>query len=150
MTETLELASSNLDRRVHRFNLRPSSRSTSKTCKRTERHRCGWSHSNAQVSDWSTKYFKSNAQELSRNRAMFSLTVCSRTRKRKEYNLNVVPQKFVGKPFYTWSLSLSWQLRIWTRGSHPTVHVPSSGASLTWALLTLLWLSYLCMVLPSG
>ena len=30
-----------------------------------------------------------NTQELSRNRAMFSLTVCSRTRKRKEYNLNV-------------------------------------------------------------
>ena len=27
---------------------------------------------------------KSNTQELSRNRAMFSLTVCSRTRKRKE------------------------------------------------------------------
>jgi len=30
-----------------------------------------------------------NTQELSRNRAMFSLTVCSRTHKRKEYNLNV-------------------------------------------------------------
>ena len=54
-----------------------------------------------------------------------------------------VPQKFVGKPLYTWSLSLSWQLHIWTRGTHPAVHVPSSGASLTWALLrTLLWLSY--------
>ena len=32
---------------------------------------------------------KSNTQELSRNRAMFSLTVYSRTRKRKEDNLNV-------------------------------------------------------------
>ena len=30
-----------------------------------------------------------NTQEISRNRAMFSLTVSSRTRKRKEYNLNV-------------------------------------------------------------
>ena len=89
LTRTLELASSNLDRRVHRFSLRPSSRSTSRTCKRTERRRCGRSHSNAQVSDWTTKYFKSNPQELSRNRAMFSLTVYSRTRKCKEDNLNV-------------------------------------------------------------
>ena len=62
-----------------------------------------------------------------------------------------VPQKFVGKPLYTWALSLSWQLHTWTRGSHPGVHVPSSGASLTWALLlTLLWLSYLCMILLSA
>ena len=62
-----------------------------------------------------------------------------------------VPRKFVGKPFYTWSLSLSRQLQTWTRGSHPVVHMPSSGASLTWALLlTLFWLSYLCMVLPSA
>ena len=30
-----------------------------------------------------------NTQEISRNRAMFSLTVSSRTCKRKEYNLNV-------------------------------------------------------------
>ena len=29
-----------------------------------------------------------NTQEISRNRAMFSITVSSRTRKRKEYNLN--------------------------------------------------------------
>ena len=56
LTRTLELASSNLDRRVHRFYLRPSSRSTSRTCKRTERCRCGRSHSNAQVSDRTTKY----------------------------------------------------------------------------------------------
>ena len=62
-----------------------------------------------------------------------------------------VPRKFVRKPFYTWALSLSWQLHTWTRGSHPVVHVPSSGASLTWALLlNLFWLSYLCMVLPSA
>ena len=62
-----------------------------------------------------------------------------------------VPQKFVGKPLYTWALSLSWQLHTWIRGSHPVVHVPSSGASLTWALLlTLLWLSYLCMILLSA
>ena len=32
---------------------------------------------------------RANTQALSRSRAMFSLTVCSRTRKRKEYNLNV-------------------------------------------------------------
>ena len=37
-------------------NLRPSSRSTSRTCKGTERRRCGRSHSNAQVSDRITKY----------------------------------------------------------------------------------------------
>jgi len=37
-----------------------------------------------------------NTQENSRNPAMFSLTVSSRTRKRKEYILNVrVPRKFV-------------------------------------------------------
>ena len=33
-----------------------SSRSTSRICKRTERRRCGRSHSNAQVSDRTTKY----------------------------------------------------------------------------------------------
>ena len=38
------------------LNLRPSSRSTLRTCKRTERRRCGRSHSNAQVSDRTTKY----------------------------------------------------------------------------------------------
>ena len=82
---------------------------------------------------------------------MLSLTICSRTHKRKVYNMNLVSQKFVEKPFYTWSLSLSWQLHSWTRGSHAAVHVPSSGASLTWALLlALFWLSYLCMVLPSA
>ena len=37
-------------------NLRSSSRSTSRTCKETERRRCGRSHSNAQVSDSITKY----------------------------------------------------------------------------------------------
>ena len=47
LTRTLEPASSNLDRRAHRFNLRPPPRSTSRTCKRTERRRCGRSHSNA-------------------------------------------------------------------------------------------------------
>jgi len=36
--------------------LRSSSRSTSRTCKETERRRCGRSHSNAQVSDRITKY----------------------------------------------------------------------------------------------
>ena len=43
---------------------RPSPRSTSRTCKRTERRPCGRSHSNAQVSDWTTKYWE---QERSRN-----------------------------------------------------------------------------------
>jgi len=62
--------------------------------------------------------------------------------------MNLVPQKFVEKLFYTWSLSLSWQLRSWTRGSHPVVHVPSSGASLTWALL--LTLSLLAKLLMHG
>ena len=62
-----------------------------------------------------------------------------------------VPQKVRRELLYTWSLSLSWQLQTWTRGSHPVVHVPSSWASLTWALLlTHFWLSYLCMVLPSA
>ena len=37
-------------------NLRSSSRFTSRTCKETERRRCGRSHSNAQVSDGITKY----------------------------------------------------------------------------------------------
>ena len=37
-------------------NLRSSLRSTSRTCKETERRRCGRSHSNAQVSDDITKY----------------------------------------------------------------------------------------------
>ena len=46
---------------------------------------------------------------------------------------------------YTWALSLSWQLHIWIRGSHPAVHVPSPGASLTWALLLTLLLAKLLM-----
>ena len=151
LTRTLKLASSNLDRRVRRFNLRPSPRSTSRTCKRTERRRCGRSHSNAQVSDWTTKYFKSNTQELSRNREPVLSQYTQELASVKKTIWTCVPQKLVGKPLYTWSLSLSWQLHIWTRGSHPAVHVPSSGASLTWALLlTLLWLSYLCMILLSA
>ena len=92
-----------------------------------------------------------NTQELSRSRAKSSLTVCSRTRKRQKYIRICVPQKSVGKPLNTWLLSLPWQLQTWTRGSHPFVHMPPPGASLTWALLlTLFWLSYSCMVLPSA
>ena len=81
---------------------------------------------------------------------MFSLSIL-KTRKRKEDNLNVRTSEVRWKLVYTWTLSLSQQLHIWTRGSHPAVHVPSSGASLTWALLlTLLWLSYLCVTLLSA
>ena len=92
-----------------------------------------------------------NTQELTRNRAMFSLTVCSRTRKRKEYNLNVCTSKVrwgTLKYLVTFSLLAVTDLDTWLASSR---HMPSSGASLTWALLlTLLWLSYLCMVLPSA
>ena len=56
-----------------------------------------------------------------------------------------VPQKVRWELLYTWSLSLSWQLQTWTRGSYPVVHVPSSGASLTWALLLTLFLAKLLM-----
>ena len=82
-----------------------------------------------------------------RNHAKFSLSVL-KTRKRKEVIWTCVPQKFVRISLYTCTLSLSRQLHIWTRGSHPAVHVSPSGASLTWApLLTLqvFRLSYLCM-----
>ena len=62
---------------------------------------------------------------------MFSLSIL-KTRKCKEDNLNVRTSEVRWKLLYTWTLSLSWQLHTWTRGLHPTVHVPSSGASLTW------------------
>ena len=76
---------------------------------------------------------------------MFSLTVCSGTRKRKEYNLNVRTSEVRWGALKYLVLSLSWQLQTWTRGSHPVVHVPSSGASLTWALLLTLFLTKLLM-----
>ena len=151
LTRTLELASSNLDRRVHCVNLRPSSRSTSRTCKE---------QSGAAAAD-RTPTPKSVTEPPNTSRVTLrnsqGTVQCSLSHYAQELASlkktiwTCVPQKFVGKPLYTWSLSLSWQLRIWTRGSHPTVHVPSSGASLTWALLlTLLWLSYLCMILLSA
>ena len=71
-----------------------------------------------------------------------SLTVCSRTRKRKEYNLNVRTSK-VRWGTLKYLVTFFLLAVTWTRGSHPVVHVPSSGASLTWAqLLTLFRLSY--------
>jgi len=149
LTRMLELASS-MDRRVHRFYLRPSSRSTSRICKRTERRRCGRSHSNVQVSDWTTKYFKSKHSRTLKEPCNALSQYAQELASVKSIIWTCVPRKFVKKPLNTWSLSLSWQLRSWTHGTHPVVHVPSSGASLTWVLLlTLFWLSYLCMVLPS-
>ena len=94
---------------------------------------------------------KSNTQELSRNREPVLSQYTQELASVEKKIWTCVPQKFVGKLLYTWTLSLSWLLQTWTRGSHPAVHVPSSGASLTWALLlTLLWLSYLCMILLSA
>ena len=61
-----------------------------------------------------------NTQELSRNRAMFSLTVCSRTRKRKEYNLNVRPSKVrwgTLKYLVTFSLLAVTDLDTWLASS---------------------------------
>ena len=48
-----------------------------------------------------------------------------------------VPQKSVKCSLYTWAFSLSWRLHLWSRGSHPAVHVSLSGASSTWASLLL-------------
>ena len=54
------------------------------------------------------------------------------TRKRKVYELNVRPlENMLGTLIYL-VVFLSWLLQARTRGLHPTVHVPSSGGSLTW------------------
>ena len=73
-----------------------------------------------------------NTQELSRNRAMFSLTVCSRTRKRKEYNLNVRTSKVrweTLKYLATFSLLAVTQLDTWLASSRTR--------AIIWSLLDL-------------
>ena len=63
---------------------------------------------------------RANTQELSMNRAMFSLTVCSRTRKRKEYNLNVRTSKVLWETLLylvTFSLLAVTQLDTWLASS---------------------------------
>ena len=76
---------------------------------------------------------------------MFSLTVSSRTRKRKEYNLNVrTSESSLRTLIYlvTFSLLAVTDLDTWLASR---VHVPPSGASLTWELLLILFLAKLLM-----
>ena len=91
-----------------------------------------------------------NAQEISRNRAMFSLAACSRTRKRKEYKLNVrTSESLLRTLIYlvVFSLLAATDLDTWL--------VSNCTRAIIWSLLdlgaasTLVLLSYLCMVLPS-
>ena len=73
-----------------------------------------------------------NTQELSRNRAMFSLTVCSRTRKRKEDNLNVRTLKVrweTLKYLVTFSLLAVTDLDTWLASSRTR--------AIIWSLLDL-------------
>ena len=125
-------------------NLRSSSRSTSRTCKETERRRCGRSHSNAQVSDGITKY-KEN-----KNRAN-PLSQSATTRKRKEYKLNVrTSESLLRTLIYLAVLSLLavTDLDTWL-ASNRTRAIIWSLLDLALLLLSF-WLSYLCMVLPSA
>ena len=72
---------------------------------------------------------------------MFSLTVCSRTRKRKECNLNVRTSKVRWETLLylvTFSLLAVMHLDTWLASSRTR--------AIIWSLLT----SYLCMVLPSA
>jgi len=80
---------------------------------------------------------RANTQELSRNRAMFSLTVCSRTRKRKEYNLNVHTLKVrweTLKYLVTFSLLAVTDLDTWLASS--------CTRAIIWSLLDLGAASY--------
>ena len=81
---------------------------------------------------------------------MFSLTVSSRTRKRKECNLNVrTSESSLRTLIYlvTFSLLAVTDLDTWLASSRTRAFI--------WSLLdlgaasTLVFLSYLCMVLPS-
>ena len=92
-----------------------------------------------------------NTQEISRNRAMFSLTVSFRTRKRKEYNLNVrTSESSLRTLIYlvTFSLLAVTDLDTWL-ASNCTRAIIWRLPDLA-LLLPSFWLSYLCMVLPSA
>ena len=98
-----------------------------KNLKKTKWRRCGRSRSDAQVSDGITK----NSENISTQGTVRSESQCTR-----KY-FESVPQKYVKCSLYTWAFSLSWRLHLWTRGSHPAVHVSLSGAFSTWASLLL-------------
>jgi len=138
-------ASSNLDRRMRRVCLCPSPWSTSRTCKR--RNGAAAADRTPTPKSVTEPPITSRVRLKNSQEPWPVLSQCTQDSQASRNNLNVRTSEVRWELLYTWALSLSWQLHIWTRGSHPTVHVPSSGASLTWALLlTLLWLSYLCTV----